>query len=91
MPASAGLVIENRAQHGIVRDVDEGVLVFAESGMPLAELARYCVRRGIGGLEWAVDVPGSIGGAVVGNAGAYGGRMSDIVRQASLLDSQTAS
>ncbi len=80
-----GVVIENRAEHIIVRCVEEGIIVFAESGTPLADLARYCTRRGFGGLEWAVDVPGTIGGSVVGNAGAYGGRMSDIVRQASVL------
>ncbi len=81
-----GIVIENRTMHVIVRCQDEGIMVFAESGVPLADLARYCTHRGIGGLEWAVDVPGTVGGAVVGNAGAYGGRMSDLVREASVFD-----
>ena len=83
-----GVVIENRAAHVIVRCQTDGITVFAESGAPLADLARYLTRRGIGGLEWAVDVPGSVGGAVVGNAGAYGGRMSDLVRQVSALTLQ---
>lgn len=81
-----GIVIENRAQHMALRCQEEGIAIYAESGTPLAELARYCTQRGIGGLEWAVDVPGSLGGAVVGNAGAYGGRMSDIVQQSSVLN-----
>ena len=80
-----GMVIENRAQHVNVRRQTDGIVVLAESGAPLAELARYCTRQGIGGLEWAVDVPGTVGGSVVGNAGAYSGRMSDIVREASVL------
>jgi len=80
-----GVVIENHAGHVIVRRDEQAVIVLAESGTPLADLARYCTHRGIGGLEWAVDVPGSVGGAVVGNAGAYGGRMSDLVREASVL------
>ncbi len=80
-----GVVIENRAQHVVAKGQAEGVVVYAESGTPLAEVARYCTSRGFGGLEWAVDVPGSVGGALVGNAGAYGGRMSDIVQQASVL------
>jgi UDP-N-acetylmuramate dehydrogenase len=86
--ADAGIravVIENRTQHVIVRCQADGIVVLAESGTPLADLARYCTRRGIAGLEWAVDVPGTMGGSVVGNAGAYGGRMSDIVREASVL------
>lgn len=86
--ADAGIravVIENHAQHVIVRWQGETVSVLAESGTPLADLARYCTGRGMGGLEWAVDVPGTVGGAVVGNAGAYGGRMSDLVREASVL------
>ena len=82
-----GVVIENRTQHMIVRRQPDDVIVFAESGSPLADVARYCARRGLAGLEWAVDVPGSIGGAVVGNAGAYGGRMSDVVREISVMTS----
>jgi UDP-N-acetylmuramate dehydrogenase len=48
-------------------------------------LARWSVEHEWMGLEWAVGVPGTLGGAVVGNAGAYGGSMSDIVRWATLL------
>jgi UDP-N-acetylmuramate dehydrogenase len=47
--------------------------VIAAAGAPLAGLARWCIRAGLAGLEWAVSVPGTVGGAVVGNAGAYGG------------------
>jgi len=83
-----GIVIENRAQHMVVHCLENGISVYAESGAPLAEVARYCTRQGIGGLEWAVDIPGSIGGAVVGNAGAYGGRMSDVVQSISVLTRQ---
>lgn len=80
-----GMVIENRAQSVTVYCRAAGIQVVAEAGAPLAELARYCTRRGIGGLEWAVDVPGSLGGALVGNAGAYGGRMSDLLVECSVL------
>ena len=38
----------------------------------LAGLARWAVRQGLSGLEWAVSVPGTVGGAVIGNAGAHG-------------------
>ena len=44
----------------------------AESGVLLAGLARTAIKAGFSGLEWAVSVPGTVGGAVIGNAGAYG-------------------
>lgn len=46
--------------------------VVAESGVLLAGLARWTVRQGLEGLEWAVSVPGTVAGAVIGNAGAHG-------------------
>jgi UDP-N-acetylmuramate dehydrogenase len=57
----------------------------AESGVLLRDLARHTVSEGWQGLEWAVGIPGTIGGAVVGNAGAYGGYMADVVLEATLL------
>lgn len=51
---------------------DEG-RVIAESGAGLISLTRRCIERGLGGLEWAINVPGTVGGAVVNNAGAHGG------------------
>lgn len=76
-----GLVVANQARwHGRAegyRDQwPEGMLpdcdVIAESGVPLAGFARWCIRNGLGGLEWAVSVPGTVAGAVIGNAGAHG-------------------
>jgi len=60
-------------------------LVEAESGAALRQVARLAIERGLAGLEWAVDVPGTVGGAVVGNAGAFGGYVSDNLRGAEIL------
>ncbi|MFO7695738.1 MAG: UDP-N-acetylmuramate dehydrogenase [Anaerolineae bacterium] len=77
-----GLVIINACRrHEFEPD---GVLT-AESGCPFCELARETVDRGWAGLEWAVGIPGTLGGAVVGNAGAYGGYIGDILLDALLL------
>jgi UDP-N-acetylmuramate dehydrogenase len=54
-------------------------LVTAGSGLSSIKLARWCAARGLAGFEWAIGVPGTLGGAVVGNAGAHGGDMSDSV------------
>ncbi|MCS6801109.1 MAG: UDP-N-acetylmuramate dehydrogenase [Chloroflexota bacterium] len=56
-----------------------------EAGMPLAALARRTALAGWAGLEWAVDIPGTVGGAVVNNAGAHGGEMASSMTAALLL------
>lgn len=71
-----GLVILNRARAVKFRSNGFSVVCTVESGMNLSSLARQCIAKGLGGLEWAVSVPGTIGGAVVGNAGAHGGDMA---------------
>ncbi len=73
-----GLIILNRATQ--VRFIEDG-FVRAESGANFSSLARRCMRRGLGGLEWAVNVPGTVGGAVINNAGAHGSDMAGSVRQ----------
>jgi UDP-N-acetylmuramate dehydrogenase len=60
--------------------------VRAESGASLSRLARQCVDRGWGGLEWAAGIPGTVGGAVTGNAGAWGGNIATTLIQATVLE-----
>lgn len=64
----------------------EGELyIVADAGVPLAGLARWAIKNGWAGLEWAVSVPGTVGGAVVGNAGAHGGDMAGNVAWVQVL------
>lgn len=79
-----GLVIENRARGSRFEVQGEGTTLWAEAGALLKDLAEESVRRGLAGLEWAVGIPGTVGGAVVGNAGAYGGYVSDILTQVTI-------
>ena len=72
-----GLVVFNRARSVRFRNTGFSVICSVESGMNLSSLARQCIAKGLGGLEWAVSVPGTVGGAVVGNSGAHGGDMAD--------------
>ena len=71
-----GLVIMNRARTVRFRHTGAHVVCTAESGMNLSSLARQCIGKGLGGLEWAIGIPGTLGGAVVGNSGAHGGDMA---------------
>jgi UDP-N-acetylmuramate dehydrogenase len=80
-----GLVIENRARGSRFEVRGEEAILWARAGALLKDLARESVRRGLAGLEWAVGIPGTVGGAVVGNAGAYGGYVSDILTQVAIL------
>lgn len=59
--------------------INEKGFVYAQSGVKLSQLATICANSSLSGLEWAVGIPGSIGGAVVMNAGAFGGEISNVV------------
>jgi UDP-N-acetylmuramate dehydrogenase len=80
-----GLVILNRA--GAMRFSTRGQEpeVWAESGAALGILARRSVERGLSGMEWATTVPGTVGGAVVGNAGAHGRDVANSLKVAEIL------
>ncbi len=56
-----------------------GNTVVAEAGVGLTALSRQAAAQGLSGLEFACGIPGSVGGGVVMNAGAYGGEMSDVL------------
>lgn len=61
-------------------------LLRVSAGTPLTHLARECVARGLRGFEWAVAVPGTVGGAVINNAGAHGGAMTDTVVEITVVE-----
>jgi UDP-N-acetylmuramate dehydrogenase len=72
----SGLVIMNKARAVKYRSNGVNVICTVESGMNFSSLARQCIGKGLGGLEWAIGIPGTVGGAVVGNAGAHGSDMN---------------
>jgi len=83
-----GVTIENHAtQIEGPRPDGDGALLEAASGASLAALARSLARQGWAGLEWAAGIPGTVGGAVVYNAGAYGGCLADILLSARIANS----
>jgi UDP-N-acetylmuramate dehydrogenase len=86
--ADAGVrevVILNEARDVRFEAGDLATRVAAESGASLGSVARRSADRGLTGLEWAATVPGTIGGAVVGNAGAHGGDVAGVLETAEIL------
>lgn len=71
------------------QDDEDAVSVVAGAAAALPVTARQTVRWGLHGFEWAVGVPGSIGGAVRMNAGGHGAEMADVLLRARLLDLRT--
>lgn len=61
----------------------------AQSGITLARLAAFARDNGLSGLEFAHGIPGTLGGAVFMNAGAYGGEMKDVLVSATFIDSDS--
>ncbi len=87
------VVIENRARAltGPEEDGQGGLRFRAESGASFAGVARQLARQGYAGLEWASGIPGTLGGAVVYNAGAYGGCLADVLRSITIVNGTGAS
>lgn len=69
-------------------DTDQGILLHAFSGAMLSKTAFQAAKEGYDGTWFAAGIPGSVGGAVYMNAGAYGGQMSDIVYRTVFLDTK---
>ncbi len=90
--AGTNLLVADRGIRGVVLHDDwaetsvDGAIVTASSGTPLASVAAVAARAGILGLEWMATVPGTVGGAVHGNAGAFGRETADVLVDAELID-----
>lgn len=83
-----GVVIEMTDPMGNI-EVD-GTKITAQAGAMLSKIANTAASNGLGGMEFAAGIPGSVGGAVVMNAGAYGGEMKDIIERVYVLDENGA-
>lgn len=66
----------------------EGNVIVAQAGASMAQIARTAMEHELTGTEFASGIPGTIGGGVVMNAGAYGGELSQIVTQVNVVNSE---
>ena len=89
----SNLLVSDEGYRGIVlqlyrnfNDIQvNGEMITVQSGAMLAVVARTAYQNGLTGLEFASGIPGTIGGAVVMNAGAYGGEMKHVLREVTVL------
>lgn len=79
------VVILNRAREIRFDEHAAPPTVWAESGTNFGNLARRTAKKGLSGLEWAAGIPGTVGGAVFGNAGAHGGDVAGDLKMAEIL------
>jgi len=80
------VVLTHGALNGLARLDD--VRVRAEAGVPGAKVARFCTGHGLAGAEFLAGIPGTVGGALAMNAGAFGGETWNIVHAVETLDRQ---
>lgn len=89
------LLIDDRGFDGLVLRPNlrvleaQGTRVRVGAGILVAELLEFLLERGLAGLEWAGGLPGTVGGAVRGNAGAFRGEIKDVTSEVVSLDTQT--
>ena len=79
------VVLINKARKIKFAEISEPPTVWAESGANLGRIARQAAELGLSGLEWAGGIPGTLGGAMVGNAGAHGEDMRSNLIKAQIL------
>jgi UDP-N-acetylmuramate dehydrogenase len=79
------VILHNRAHNIKIDSKSESPSINAESGAILSTVARQSALRGLSGMEWAAPVPGTVGGAVYGNAGAHGSDMRHSLKVAKIL------
>jgi UDP-N-acetylmuramate dehydrogenase len=80
-----GVVIVNKIDHLRV----EGNRIVAGAGADLGEVVEAASAHSLSGLEFAIDIPGTVGGAIRGNAGAFGRAMADVVTRIRVLEGAT--
>ena len=81
----SGIVMHFGSGFGKIELIDEET-VYCEAGTSLAALCKFALENELTGLEFAYGIPGSVGGAVFMNAGAYGGEIKDVIIYADHVD-----
>lgn len=90
----SNLLVSDKGYQGIILQIGqkmskievEGDVITAQAGASMAQVARAALEHGLTGLEFASGIPGTIGGGIVMNAGAYDGELSGVVTQVNVVN-----
>jgi len=91
----SNLLISDKGFKGLVIKLQvtgcntQGDKIFVFAGMSLTGLADFAAQNGFKGFEWSAGIPGTVGGAIFGNAQAFGDKISDLVESVEVLDTKT--
>ena len=92
LSGGSNLLITDQGYKGIVIKIENQKLkiknnhIFVEAGVVLSQLVKLALKNNLTGLEWAAGIPGTVGGAVAGNAGAFDGVMADVVKKVEIFN-----
>jgi len=84
-----GLIIKMQNAKFKMQNENSKCKIFCEAGTPLSLIVSKAVKKNLMGLEWAAGIPGAVGGAIYGNAGAFGRTMKDTVKSVEVFDTKT--
>lgn len=92
----SNLLVDDKGYRGVILQIGQkmsgisvqGCRIAAKAGASLAQVAHMALQHGLTGLEFASGIPGTVGGGVVMNAGAYGGEMSQVVAQVNVVSGE---
>ena len=91
----SNVIFSDKLYDGVIIKLDklnnveiDDLQVTAEAGVMLPKLVQTCVNNNLQGLEWAAGIPGTVGGSIVGNAGAYKAEISDFLINVTVIDSK---
>ena len=88
----SNMLISDRGWRGLVVQIKnlkfriKNLEIQANAGVLLAVLVQAAAQAGLTGLEWAIGIPGTLGGAIYGNAGAFGQQMADAIKEIKVYD-----
>lgn len=89
----SNVIFSDKLYDGVIVKLDklnrveiDDLQVTAEAGVMLPKLVQACVNNNLQGLEWAAGIPGTVGGSIVGNAGAYKSEISDFLINVTVID-----
>lgn len=90
----SNILVSDEGYSGVVLQIGEkmsairveGTCIVAQAGALLSQVAKEALAHGLTGLEFASGIPGSVGGGVVMNAGAYGGEMKQVVKKVTVVN-----